>query len=204
MVTDGLQSILTLAGAYNLFQRLVGGHKARTRFLQEYVGPFPGARVLDIGCGTGTIVEYLPATTQYVGFDANPHYIAYARKKYPTRGSFLSQRVTDPLAGTHTEFDRVLAKSILHHLNDDEARRLFALAFERLKPGGVLVTFDGVFVEHQSSIARYIISKDRGRHVRSSEGYAALARTSFNRVQSYIRDDLLAIPYTHLIMKCVK
>ncbi|RKZ72106.1 MAG: hypothetical protein DRQ57_17815, partial [Gammaproteobacteria bacterium] len=49
----------------------------------------------------------------------------------------------------------------MHHLDDAETLQLFKIAHAALKNGGRLITMDGVFMEKQSPIARWIISKDR-------------------------------------------
>ena len=40
--------------------------------------------ILDIGCGTGKILESLPAV-DYYGYDISKKYINYAKKKYKSR-----------------------------------------------------------------------------------------------------------------------
>jgi 2-polyprenyl-3-methyl-5-hydroxy-6-metoxy-1,4-benzoquinol methylase len=189
---------------YDLFQRVLGARRLKQRFVEEFVVPFPGARVLDIGCGTANILEFLPSSIEYVGFDLNERYIAHARRKYNDRGTFFCQRVSQATVLRADEFDFVLAGGIVHHLNDEEGAKLFANAHSRLKPGGMLVTFDGVFVRQQSALARYIISKDRGMHVRTPEQYTRLARASFRHIETHIIHDLLRIPYSHLVMRCQK
>jgi hypothetical protein len=49
---------------------------------------------------------------------------------------------------------------------------------------------------------RWLLSRDRGRYVRSPESYQRLAAAVFPHVQTTIREDLLRIPYTHFIMSC--
>jgi hypothetical protein len=44
---------------------------------------------------------------------------------------------------------------------------------------------------------------DRGRYVRTREAYLALARPSFRGVKAFLRQDLLLIPYTHIILECL-
>jgi SAM-dependent methyltransferase len=201
-LTEGLHSVLSFADVYDFFQRLLGASRLRERFIAEFVAPFAGAKLLDIGCGTASLLEYLPADVEYVGFDLNPNYITSARKKYYGRGTFFCGRVSE--VAVDDSFDFVLGAAILHHLSDAEARKLFATAYSCLKRGGALVTFDPVFVKEQSAFARYIISKDRGKRVRTPEQYAALASAFFVDVEKHVLHDLLRIPYTHFIMRCSK
>src|SRR5262249_38071241 len=160
-------------------------------------------RVLDIGCGPGTILQYLPRGVEYSGFDINPQYIADARKQYGDRGTFYCQAVSDAAVEQQASYDAVLASGLSHHLNDAEAERLFRVAHAALAPGGYLVTWDPVYVDGQSRLARYLISWDRGQFVRTPEEYLALARPFFPVVESAVFHDLLRIPYTHFVTKCI-
>lgn len=157
--------------------------------------------MLDIGCGTASILQFLP-DIKYTGFDMSRQYIDYAKKKYGDRGVFFCRKIgTEIINEFSTSFDIVLAKGILHHLNDEEAIALFEVAKSVLKPGGRLITFDGCYREGQSRIARFILSQDRGRFVRTKEEHERLAKRVFSQVQLDIYDDLARIPYTHIIGK---
>jgi hypothetical protein len=79
---------------------------------------------------------------------------------------------------------------------------LAGLAKAALKKSGRLVTLDPCFVEGQSPIARFLLSRDRGQNVRDAEGYRALMSSTFDSMASHIRHDLNLFPYTHLIMEC--
>ena len=46
----------------------------------EALRPFPGARLLDAGCGTGSLLDNLPPDVHYVGFDVNPAYLEAAER----------------------------------------------------------------------------------------------------------------------------
>ena len=203
-VRTGLRKILELSSVFAVFQNLVGGHRARSRLVTEFINPSSDAKILDIGCGVGAILNYLPGSVQYVGYDLNPRYITSAQKKYKDRGQFFCARVTDAAHKHIGEFDIVLAIAILHHLNDQEARHLIKSAHQQLKSGGILFTIDGIFVANQNVIARYLISKDRGQHVRSPEGYMNLTKHVFSQVEGTILTDLLRVPYTHYVMRCTK
>ena len=185
---------------------MVGAHSARERLVKEFVQPFPGAKILDIGCGPGVILDYLPKAIEYTGYDLNPKYIAYAQKKYAGRAQFFCANINKSSefllhAG---QFDIVLAIGILHHLNDSEANQLFEIAYHHIKGSGALITFDCVYVPNQSKIAKYVISKDRGQYVRTPEEYLKLATKKFSCSETIILSDMLRIPYNHFIMRLTK
>jgi SAM-dependent methyltransferase len=164
----------------------------------------PGLRVLDIGCGPGRLVEYLPGV-EYVGLDLSENYIAAARQRYGHTGArFFVNRVEDLDADVLGEFDVVVAKGLLHHLDDDEVIHFFKVAAGTLAPGGRTVTLDNAYTPDMSRLSRFVISKDRGQSVRSPEGYADLARMTFAEVDIAVHHDLMRIPYTHVFITCSK
>jgi SAM-dependent methyltransferase len=202
MVNLDLRRVLALPWAYRTFIRLIGSEEKRARYYREFLGARPGDRVLDIGCGPADVLSYLPPV-EYYGFDMNPSYIDSARERYGDRGSFYCRRVSrDAIDDVGGQFDLVLATSVLHHLDDDEARALFDLAYNALRPGGRLISCDGCYVPGQNPLARLIISTDRGRHVRDEANYVRLARQVFENVTATIREDLSRIPYTYILLEC--
>lgn len=191
--------LLNAAPVYRAFCNLACG--AAERVAREFIRATPGERVLDIGCGPGDRLRYLPEV-EYVGFDLSERYVAAARRRFGTRGEFHCQDVCEVDPGTLGRFDLVLAMGIVHHLDDLQAYRLFELAETVLRPGGRLVTFDGCYTDDQPWICRRLLSWDRGRHVRTQDRYLALAREVFSDIEVEVRHDLLRIPYTHIILQC--
>jgi SAM-dependent methyltransferase len=205
----GLYSWLTIPAIYEWFQASAAGGKGRRfarLFADQYVAARQGSRILDIGCGTGAFLDYLPESSgcHYCGFDANPRYIQAANAKYGHRARFWCQRVSESSLDQIGSMDIVIARCVLHHLADGEARGLIRLAHQALDAGGYLVTVDPVFTPQQSRLARLVVSWDRGKFVRSPEAYRDLATKDFNQVDGDVHDNTLRIPYTHFIMKCWK
>jgi cyclopropane fatty-acyl-phospholipid synthase-like methyltransferase len=196
------RKLLSLPGVYSTFRRYVGRDSARLVYARDHLRAQPGDKVLDIGCGPGDILQFLPRGVRYTGYDLSQDYIDRARQRFSDRGDFFCCRVGDNPEFEPGSFDVAIAHGVLHHLNDKEAAALFQTARNALKAGGRLITFDGCFTDDQSRLSRFIVSRDRGQHVRERGAYEKLARAHFNDVRSVVRHDLIRIPYTHLIMEC--
>lgn len=196
-----LSDILAKARVYSLFAQVIGAKRGRQVYVQNFIRPKEGDRVLDIGCGPADILEALPKV-EYHGFDLSSNYIESARKRFGNRGCFHVEAVNKELISRYAGFDLVLANGVLHHLNDAEAVDLFQIAKTALKPGGALVTLDGCFVQGQSPIALYFLRRDRGKFVRAQADYLRLASQIFSTIESHLTHNLLRIPYTHLILRC--
>ena len=198
-----MRSVLKIPSIYLLSQFLIGAMLARRRMLQNYSGVRSDLRVLDLGCGPGYVTAYLP-NCAYVGFDLDERYIRYAKKHYGERHAFHCRAFDSDQLDDLGEFDLVLMNGLLHHLPDDQACELIELSRSALKTNGLLLTLDGCYQDGQSSIARYLLDKDRGAYVRKEAGYRALVESVFEKIEIFIRSDFSWIPYTWIVMRCVK
>lgn len=71
---------------YDLVQDALGATRARTTLIRDYIRPSPGMRLLDMGCGTGALLSFLPEL-DYVGVDLSEQYIAAAKQRNGDRGT---------------------------------------------------------------------------------------------------------------------
>lgn len=195
------RQLLSHSALYRGFQARLRSENTPARIRDEVLKIEPGQRILDIGCGPAEILAHLPNNIDYHGFDVEQNYIRTARARYGDRGSFAVRAVTPDAVNDIGTFDVVMSLAVLHHLSDEEADTLFAAAAKVLRPGGRVVTLDCAYVKGQNTIAYLLAAIDRGRHVRTPEQYASLARRHFQNVSSTILHDLIAVPYTHCILE---
>lgn len=199
--THGLWSLLYLPQVYNALTSVVGSEAVMKLLAERFVRPRPEDRILDVGCGTARILRYLPVA-RYVGIDNNSRYISAARERYQNRGEFVVGDVGALSLNPSEQFDIVLASGILHHIDDASAKGLLAVSARLLAKNGRMVIADPVVAPGQSPVAKFLISLDRGRNVRTPEHYLALARTRFEKVHSHVCDLHPWLPYTQFIMDC--
>jgi cyclopropane fatty-acyl-phospholipid synthase-like methyltransferase len=197
--------LLQVPEIYKSFVNVIGAHTAMIRFVQDFVRVVPGDRLLDLGCGPGRLLPYLPEV-DYIGVDLDDRYLAHARRQYDAAKARFYQLDLSQDCSHFSDggFDIAVAIGLIHHIPDDGAARLINFAREQLKPGGRLVTLDCVFTPEQSKAARFVVSLDRGEHVRTPKSYLDLVRGRFPQTDITILHDMLRIPYTHAILTCVR
>jgi 2-polyprenyl-3-methyl-5-hydroxy-6-metoxy-1,4-benzoquinol methylase len=191
---------LSRSWIYRAFTRIAGRYGFRHIYVSDWIKARDGDRILDIGCGPGDILAYLPRVS-YVGFDINPENIRAAEARFGDRGRFFASEASRETIRRLGEFDIVTATGLLHHLDDAQCIELLEITRAALRATGRWITMDGVLTEKQSRIARYLVAHDRGRHVRTTEEYLRLARAVFPNATASVLDGLLRIPYTLIIMQ---
>jgi len=197
----GAWELLRKPVVYEAVQRLFGARHGREFFVRNYLRPNPGDRVLDIGCGTARLARDLGAV-QYVGFEPNPAYVEQGRRENRDLDVTLHAGLLDEAAARRLEpVDLVVVSAVLHHLDDGQARELFELLALVTKPTARIATIDPVLVHGQNPVARLLIRMDRGRSVRTPDGYAGLASGAFRVIRGEVLERKWP-PYTLWMMEC--
>jgi SAM-dependent methyltransferase len=200
MLLNFAKKALAAPVIFDTYQTLIGAPECHRRFIQEMVRPLPKERILDVGCGVGASLRYLPDSIDYVGVDISKAYIAKAKANFSQRGRFINADITTLDAAALGTFDRAFCFGLLHHLSDDVVERTIELVHNVVKPGGAFLSIDPCIVPGQHAIARLIIDHDRGEHVRDLAGYERLL-AKLGQVQTAIYNDLLRTPYTQIVMR---
>lgn len=111
------------------------------RYLVERTYLQPGWRVLDLGCGTGTLTIQLKqsqSTAEVFGLDGDPHILEIAREKSSAAGVDIQWKegLAFDIPNPSNYFDRVVSSLMIHHLTPENKVSAFWEVYRVLKPGG--------------------------------------------------------------------
>jgi 2-polyprenyl-3-methyl-5-hydroxy-6-metoxy-1,4-benzoquinol methylase len=132
----------------DLYRHYVTTHLVRSRGRKMGVKYFPvlhglpqnhSARVLDIGCGSGEVVEEITRAgfTDVVGIDISQEQVELAHSLGRTQ---VIQADVFAYLGEHPgSCDAIVASDVLEHFDRDEVVNLLAAIYQALAPGSVFV-----------------------------------------------------------------
>jgi ubiquinone/menaquinone biosynthesis C-methylase UbiE len=151
---------------YDPFVKLLGGDRVRRTLLNQATIR-AGHRILDVGCGTGSLVvliKRLYPDVDIIGLDPDPKALARARRK-ATRARIsiqLDQGYSDALPYPEAFFDRVFSSFMFHHVQENAKGKTLREIRRVLKPGGFFHMLDfGGPASGNGFLARLIHSSHR-------------------------------------------
>jgi ubiquinone/menaquinone biosynthesis C-methylase UbiE len=160
----GLDFLLPL---YDPMVKLLGADRARKKLFDQ-ASVQPHHRVLDVGCGTGTLAvaikSWLPGA-EVVGLDPDPKALARSRRKAERAGVSIrfDQGYANALPYSDGSFDRVFSSLMFHHLQQDARLATMREVRRVLKPGGSLhlLDFEQEGPRSHNPLARWLHSSKR-------------------------------------------
>jgi ubiquinone/menaquinone biosynthesis C-methylase UbiE len=190
---DTQRAYLPAAGhdwALPLYDPLVRwlGIDAARRSLIEQAALGTAHRVLDIGCGTGTLatlIKRLYSAIDVVGLDPDPNVIARGRRKARRAGVSIEfdQGFSDALPYPDGCFDRVFSSFMFHHLEAEDRVKTLREVRRVLKPHGSFHLLDFTRPEAGSrySLTRLFHSSRRLKDNSEARILGLLSDAGFNR-----------------------
>jgi ubiquinone/menaquinone biosynthesis C-methylase UbiE len=132
-----------LTGLYDPVVALTTRERTFKRELLRELNPQPGDRILDLGCGTGTLALMIKRSQPQAaieGIDADPVMLDRARRKSAEAGlpiSFQTGMAQD-LPYADGAFDAVVSSLFFHHLEREQKIAAFNEIHRVLAPGGLV------------------------------------------------------------------
>lgn len=107
----------------------------------------PGHKVLDLGCGTGTLtiqVKRHQPEADVWGLDIDPRILQRARSKAAAAGVTITfdQGAADQMPYPDGLFERILSSLVIHHLTTAQKQQAMREVCRVLRPGGELHLVD--------------------------------------------------------------
>jgi SAM-dependent methyltransferase len=133
---------LSYSDAYNAWL-----YRGKRRALAPLLDRLPArSRVLDLGSGTGWVVDELLARGHTVeGCDLVDSAVERLRERHPAVEFFVVELGREPIPRPDASYDALTALDVLYHVTDDGRWRAALTEIARvLRPGGALVVSDGL------------------------------------------------------------
>ena len=152
------------------------------KILREFVNDYKPKVVLDLGCGTGILAPFF-LKSGYFGVDIEEDLINYASKQHPGY-TFRAIDATKVKLGIF--FDCIVVVGVIHHLNDQDAKKFVNTMAIHLKKSGRVLVIEAIPPIVKWNIFAIINRKmDRGAFIRDTDYYRKLVRSKFNIEKSY-------------------
>ena len=127
-----------------LYDPLIRLTMRETQFKQQLIKQAhvkSGYRILDIGCGTGTLlllVKKISPETSNIGLDGDSRILMIAKSKSKKQGNVINfiQALSFDIPLANTSMDCILSSLMLHHLTRTEKLETLKEVFRVLRPGG--------------------------------------------------------------------
>jgi ubiquinone/menaquinone biosynthesis C-methylase UbiE len=174
---------------YDPLNRLLGVAALHDELIAE-AGLEAGQRVLDVGCGTGSLAVRIRAQmprVDVVGLDPDPRALAIARRKAERARVEVrfEEGYGDALPFEDGCFDRVTSSLMLHHLELATRRGMLRDALRVLRPGGSLHLLDFGWSEERSDglLARLLHSAEHLRENSDARVAELISEAGFEAVE---------------------
>lgn len=121
-----------------------------------------GERVLDFGCGMGTVAYYVAKKLPHgelTCLDISERWLKACRKTLRRFGNIIFLKWETPVLGNKS-YDVVFCHFVLHDIPDCELEKVIPVLAESLKPGGVLVFRESLSNTKKINVIKRLIEQN--------------------------------------------
>lgn len=163
-----MKRILKIPQFYKFYINLIGGKKFFKNYVEKYVSPKENQTILELGCGSGNILYYLPKTIDYTGLDLNSKCIKYCKKKFPSF-EFLIKDVSD--FNLNKTFDIIFSEGIMACLSDEQIEKMLKNICKHSKKDTKIILSDMNFCKENTKLQNFFLKQERGKYLRSTKDF---------------------------------
>ena len=195
-----MKRILAYPQVFDLYQNLVGVRKYLNMFVNEFFQVKKGISILDLGCGTASILPLLDNEIEYTGVDFSQKYIDYAKRKYPNYTFFCSDICNR--VSLNGQFDVIISEGVMVALTDEELVRMFRNIVINSNKNTRIILSDSNYKESGSRLEKFFLNNQRYKNFRTRDDYIKLIEQFFNIRRIMEFEKVYRIPYSKIVFEC--
>lgn len=132
-----------ISGDYQ-YQALTGGnpvqrfwHYSKQLSILRYLPPLSTDCVMDVGCGSGVITDFLGRSAQSIlGIDGNVDAIRFATENFSRENVRFELNSVDNVDSYSEPMDKIYCLEVIEHIYESQARNMLQSFLRILRPGG--------------------------------------------------------------------
>lgn len=159
---------------YGLWSSMFDGPKIKA--ICKLLPEIKGKDVLDVGCGPGTNTASFDGT-RYIGIDINRSYIETAHKRFPNHRFIIAD--ANAIDFPSESFDCILINSMIHHMNNEQAKKMFQSLKAIIKKNGFMIISEPLLASPNQPFRHFMMNMDRGKFFRRTDEYESLFESHF-------------------------
>ncbi len=112
-------------------------HYSKILAIEKLLPPSAGEKILDVGCGSGVISEFLGTFgAEVVGIDSNPDAVRFAANTFSNERVSFRVGLADKPLGTEASVDKIYCLELIEHIYIYQFSAMLTNFQRVLRPGG--------------------------------------------------------------------
>jgi len=115
-------------------------HDTKRFIIDHYLPPVANDCILDFGCGSGVVTDYLGQSgADVLGLDVSPGALAFARATFLKSNVRFELALADEPLPVGAPVDKIYCMEVIEHIHAPQAQQMLAEFYRVLRPGGQLL-----------------------------------------------------------------